>query len=387
MPYRLTPKDKSFQQTVRRIAGEQLARAIEEARAAPPNPDAASHPDQQTGGAAATVTEGLTERQRVHQLRKRIKKVRGLIRMVRPAFSDYAKENAALRDVGRLLAPHREVQSLIAAFDALVAAYRSDRALPPLRSQSVTALRRRLVVPLAEETGAAAPVIEAAATELAAIAERARSWKIRPKGAKAFARGLADTHNAARKARIDALKALAAIEAGPPTPETQTIENRQQSRWDAAEALHEWRKRVKAHAQHLRILAPVWPEAVGPQVDAARALAEDLGRHHDLAELVRALGDDALGHHPTRVALIDLAHARQAAIEATALAAGARILAEKSKPMAARHRALYKLWKAEDRKAAPGKAGDPLPASPPPVKGWFAAKPNGGNSGNGDADS
>ncbi|GLQ37722.1 CHAD domain-containing protein [Rhizobium albus] len=376
MPYRLTPKDKSFQQSVRRIAGEQLARAIEEARAVPPNPDA----DPEAGG-AATVTEGLTERQRVHQLRKRIKKVRGLIRMVRPAFSDYAKENAALRDVGRSLAPHREAQSLIAAFDDLVAAYRSDTALPPLRSQSVTALRRRLVVPLSEETGAAAPVIEAAATELAAIAERARSWKIRPKGAKAFAEGLADTHRAARKARVHAVKTLAAIDTDPASPQAA------ETRWHAAEALHEWRKRVKAHAQHLRILAPVWPEAIDPQVAAARALAEDLGRHHDLAELVRAIGQDDLGHHPTRVALIDLAYARQAAIEATALAAGARILAEKSKPMAARHQALYKLWQAEDRKAAPGKTGDPLPASPPFVKGWFAAKPNGGNSGNGDADS
>jgi CHAD domain-containing protein len=386
MPYRLTPKDKSFQQTVRRIAGEQLARAIEEARAVPPNPDpnqdAGPSPDQPAGGTTDTAAKNLTERQRVHQLRKRIKKVRGLIRLVRPAFADFDRENTALRDVGRSLAPHREAVSLTAAFDDLVTAYRSDRALPPLRSQSVTALRRRLVVPLAEETGAAAPVIEAAAAELAAIAERARSWKIRPKGAKAFARGLADTHNAARKARVDALKALAAIDTDPASPHAA------ETRWHAAEALHEWRKRVKAHAQHLRILAPVWPEAVGPQVDAARALAEDLGRHHDLAELVRALGDDALGHHPTRVALIDLAHARQAAIEATALAAGARILAEKSKPMAACHQALYKLWRAEDGKTAKGETGDTGPAgSLPPVKGWFVAKPNGGKSRNGDADS
>lgn len=382
MPYRLTPKDKSFQQTVRRIAGEQLARAIEEARAAPLNPhpnlDAGPNPDQQTGGAAATTKEGLTERQRVHQLRKRIKKLRGLIRLVRPGFTDFDRENTALRDIGRSLAPHREAQSLAAAFDDLVAAYRSDTALPPLRSQSVTALRRRLVVPLAEETGAAAPVIEAAATELAAIAERARSWKIRPKGAKAFAEGLADTHRAARKARVHAVKALAAIDTDPASPQAA------ETRWHAAEALHEWRKRVKAHAQHLRILAPVWPEAVGPQVDAARALAEDLGRHHDLAELVRAIGQDDLGHHPTRVALIDLAHARQAAIEATALAAGARILAEKSKPMAARHQALYKLWRAEDGKTVKGDTGDIAPTgSLPPVKGWFAAKPGR----NGDADS
>ena len=48
----------------------------------------------------------------VHEARRRCKKLRGLLRLVRPAFPDYARENAAIRDAAALLSHLRDAEVL-----------------------------------------------------------------------------------------------------------------------------------------------------------------------------------------------------------------------------------------------------------------------------------
>ena len=84
MAYRIRTKDDDVEQAVRRIACEQIDRAL-----------------------AEIDDDGLDFARKVHQVRKRCKKLRGLVRLVRPALDAYGRENAAFRDAagGRIKSP------------------------------------------------------------------------------------------------------------------------------------------------------------------------------------------------------------------------------------------------------------------------------------------
>src|SRR5687767_5617616 len=60
--------------------------------------------------------------ERIHAARKRGKRVRGLLRLVRPGLSRgaYRGENEAVRDAGRLLSAARDGNIMVAAFERLV---------------------------------------------------------------------------------------------------------------------------------------------------------------------------------------------------------------------------------------------------------------------------
>ena len=85
MSYYFQQSDTSVERGVRRIAVEQIDKAISEIQ----------EPD---------VTEA------VHNVRKRCKKLRALIRIVRYAFDDYKAENASFRDAARSLAVLRDAE-------------------------------------------------------------------------------------------------------------------------------------------------------------------------------------------------------------------------------------------------------------------------------------
>jgi hypothetical protein len=53
----------------------------------------------------------------VHQVRKLCKKLRGLIRLVRPEFDNFQKEDEFFRDAARELSYVRDAQSIIGLID------------------------------------------------------------------------------------------------------------------------------------------------------------------------------------------------------------------------------------------------------------------------------
>ncbi len=88
MAYRIKKGDKSVQAGLRRIADEQIGRALGE-----------------------IDDDDLDFAEKVHQVRKRCKKLRGLIRLVRPAFDDYSAENGAFRDAAQMLSGVRDTRT------------------------------------------------------------------------------------------------------------------------------------------------------------------------------------------------------------------------------------------------------------------------------------
>ncbi len=103
MSYRIAPS-KNLGEEIRRVAGEQVSKAM-----------------------AELDNADLDRDKVVHQVRKRCKKLRGLLRLVRPGMeATYANENAAFRDAARLLSSLRDAKTLIGTYDDLMDQFHSQ---------------------------------------------------------------------------------------------------------------------------------------------------------------------------------------------------------------------------------------------------------------------
>lgn len=297
MPFRLKETDPTLGDAVRRIAMEQVQRAQREA----------TDPDLAPGHA-------------IHQIRKRCKKLRGLIRMVRPGFPAYAKENAAIRDLARGLSGMRDLEALIETHDRLMVRDEAEAGrFAPVRA----ALTRR-------KSGDVERVGDDTRAALDALAQRIPDWKIRGKPRQALEGGLRKTWERAARAH-DACRQAPTVE-----------------------AMHEWRKRVKYHWYHCRILTPVWPGPTGARAEEAKRLSDILGDHRDLALYSGYLASSEAPSLSPEAAteLGRLTDRALAELEREAFALGARFFVEKPKRAAERMTALYRIWEAEPRRQA-----------------------------------
>jgi CHAD domain-containing protein len=279
-----------FGEDVRRIAREQIDGAIADSK----------------GSAPGSPTE------RVHSVRKRCKKLRGLLRLVRPSLGDvYARENAYFRDAARVLAPLRDTHVVLAAFDAVVGHFQGE-----LSPGTFEALRGHLERPEQQVTD-----LEPRLTDVCGRMEAARGrvadWPLDvAEGPEAWRPGFERTYRQARRALAAAYEA--------PTPER----------------FHEWRKNVKYHWYHTRLLTPLWERTVAGRVAAASTLGELLGLHHDLAVLRTTLvpqGVQGSGARSLRDSFHALVDRHLAHLEATARPHGLRLFAEKPSRIGSRY--------------------------------------------------
>ena len=299
MPYRIKTSDTDLQAALRRIAAEQIDRALSEI-------DDADIP--------------LTER--VHQVRKRCKKLRGLIRLVRPVFAGYERENVALRDAARRLSGLRDTQTLIATYDAVCVQFADEidrRAFGPIRGR----LTRDAKAAAANPDLAAQ--VDAFRDAMQAVRARASDWTLEDEGFDAIEAGLHKTYGRARK-------------------------RMKHARSDGGDtAMHEWRKRVKYHWYHARLLTPVYPAMMAPWVAEADRLSDLLGDHHDLAvfEARLARTPDAFGDATSLAAFRALLGKRKAMLAERALATGRMLLAEDPDALVDRWTRYLSLWQAK----------------------------------------
>jgi CHAD domain-containing protein len=290
MPFAVSPDDASPRAAIRRAAEELLS------------------------GAVARAAAGAERGSPVHDIRKRIKKARALIRLVRPGFDAYARENAALRDAGRMISAARDAEVMAATLADL-----ATRAAPDAQA----ALRRAAAVLPAPAAAAALPPDLAPA--LALIRDRARGWRIAGKGFDVLAPGLTATLHAAARAGARAVSRAAGDDLHD-------------------EAVHDWRKRVKDHWYHARFLQPIWPQGMAVPVVAAGTLGEDLGLAQDLAVLSRHIAAAPLAPGDRDVVL-GLAARRRARLIDRARRQHALLFAEPPEAVAARWAAWWAVWR------------------------------------------
>ncbi len=293
MPYRLDPA-RPVAANVRRIAKEEIASAL--ARCDDPRA-----PDD-----------------RVHDLRKRCKRLRGLIRLAHGALAPsgaYATGNATFRDAADTLGGLRDRQAMIVTCDKLLDRF-ADETPPSAFAPIRRALGRKLAaMARADEAAPPAPF----RTRMRAARRRIAGWPLEGDGFDAVAEGLARTYRRGRKA-------MKAAHANP-----------------SLEAFHEWRKRAKYHWYHLRLIEPVAPDILKKRRKRAKELEKLLGDHHDLAVLRAELVEGspaALDDKPT-AALVALIDRRAAELAAEALDLGRKVYRRKTRRFVADIAALW----------------------------------------------
>lgn len=276
MPYALAVEDPSVGDAVRRIAQEEAGHAL--------------------GMVRATGELGP----RVHAMRKTVKKLRGLLRLVRPVFPQARAENAVLRDAGRGLSGLRDAAVQLATVELLAARLPDDR-------------REALVLPFREaaahhDARAEEEMLPPFADVMDALILRSESWQLTEDDWDAIEPGLAATWTAARRA----MKAV--------------------HRTPDAEALHEWRKRVKDHWYQARLLKPIWPDLMDPHIRATDDLGERLGLVNDLAVFRERIEAAPLSPE-LRAEAHDLATLRHAELMEQIMPLGRRLLVGKAEAL------------------------------------------------------
>ena len=111
-------------------------------------------------------------------------------------------------------------------------------------------------------------------------------------------------------------------------------------------AVHNFRKRVKDHLYHARLLTPLWPVMMGPHAEAAEELAETLGLMNDIAvfrDALTALDVPAEERADAEV----LARVRHDRLSLVALPLAARLFAGRPQDVAERWCAWWAIWRAE----------------------------------------
>lgn len=302
-------RDESSADAARRIAREQLERAIAEL------------------GATDDVDRA------VHSVRKRLKKLRGLLRLLQGELGRevFTRENHAYRDAGRLLAGPRRAAATVDAFDALMARFPdavSAEASSALRDRLV-AERDRLVAAMHGENHA-----REVADALSASLVRLDAWPLATEGWALLESGF-------RRSYARGRRALRVAQKEPTT-----------------EHFHEWRKFAKHYWYHVRLLERVWPQAMKALKGTLEELTEELGGEHDLDDLRLALLEHAPSdelREPTARVLASIQE-RRAELRTSAVARGQHVYAERPRAAARRLAAYHAAWLGEPA-ADDGEAG------------------------------
>lgn len=281
--------DESVEIGVHRVAREQIEKAIGELN-----------------------DTKLDRHEKVHQVRKRCKKMRGLLRLVRIVFPEFKKENESFRDSARGLSNIRDSQSMLECLDTLSNHYQTH--VDGKMFETIVAVLKQRRERIAGDGSKLENKLKRFRSEMLTALERVPSWRIDSEGFAAFEGGLRKTY---RRARNDMAKAFA----------DPTSDN-----------FHQWRKRVKYHWYHTRLLHDLWPEMLTVQIKAADNLSDILGDEHDLSVLQKTILEDVeFGDRGAAAQVLHrLINQRRKQLQVKARIIGLRIFAEKPKQLTGR---------------------------------------------------
>lgn len=228
---------KSFQKEVGRIVRRQLDKALRD-----------------------LCRLGATADEAIHNVRKRFKRVRAVLRLVREELGDrvYRQENESLRDAAAAFSEVRNARVLVDAVEKL--RHRESDVSPG----AFDALERFLKAKQCYIHDRLARNVEAMDTLREAIENgrsRASQWPLPRDGRRAVRRGLRRSCKAGVKALDDALQVT------------------------TAEHFHECRKQAKSLYHQVQMLERVAPASVRQLSEHLHELEEKLGDEHDLGML------------------------------------------------------------------------------------------------------
>ena len=258
----------------------------------------------------------------IHDARRRVKKIRAVLRLVRPVLDrTYHAVDPDLRRISRLLAPVADGQGVIDTLNQLARRY--HRVLP---RKTIDALRTDLLQreKRIDARAKAAHVLQEAKRTLRAHRGEVQRWHLSADGFRALAPGLKESVRRARNAMVIAWKH--------PT----------------AAHHHSWRRYVKDHWFHVRLLEARCGNHLMPIQRRLEALDGVLGEYHNLVLLREVLVSDS-GLPRDEVARCLRVVARyQRALRQHAQVLGIRIYSEKPRRFVRRVKHLWRLTKSAE---------------------------------------
>lgn len=314
MSYRIETEE-AVEEAVRRIALEQVGQAISLLR---------------------SMADENAE-QSVHECRKRVKKLRGLIRLVRPSLGkSYRPANVVFRNASRRLSPFRDAHALAATFDDVVAA--DPQRLPAGGLGPVWRELARRADQSTRSLSGDSPPVQRALELLNEGADAVDGWALDDSGWDAVSGGLARTYR-------QGLTALGEVDEQP-TPDR----------------FHELRKRAKYTWYHLQLI-----DSAPPMLDSTAArfhrMSDALGDAHDLAVMRDVFLEDpeAFGGSDMVDAALVLVDGYRSLLERRGMALAAWLYAERPDAWVERFGAYWGLRpQKSDRKA--GELAELFPA-------------------------
>jgi CHAD domain-containing protein len=299
MPYRLKASE-SVPDGIKRIVNEEIDSATE-----------------QLSGNSKKRDEAI------HEARKSVKKIRGALRLVQADLgASYRKENRRLGDLGRKLSEFRDAAAIIGTFDNVVERYNDE-----LQNSTLSSIRHGLERSKheTEESSDIDKVVNGVIAALRATRKRVDTWLLKSDGFRAIAPGL--------KARFRRGRKTMALVQKDPRPENY----------------HEWRKRVKDHWYHVRLLENIWTEVMRAHETSLKDLETWLGDDHNVVVLREKLEDkpEAYGDEKGIQHFLALADQYQKELREKALSLGERVYEEKPRHFAKNIAKLWDAWQRE----------------------------------------
>jgi CHAD domain-containing protein len=258
----------------------------------------------------------------IHEVRRRGKQVRALLRLIRPAIrNDFKAIDRSYRNAGRLLAPARDTRIVVDTFDELLPV--DD---PSVDSETHQAIRSSLEAPAVKEAAIVFEVDGGLASDAAQLLrgarERASGLRIAERAA-SIADGATRTYTQGKTA-FDRL-------ATEPSPSV----------------FHRWRIRVKQRRHQIAYLADFAPSDLSDSHEHLYELSDLLGAAHDLVVLRDHLEEAATGVPVEELRrMLAITDQRRTQLESRAFQMGAALFDASPEQM---HGSLVTIWETWDR--------------------------------------
>ena len=268
----------------------------------------------------------------VHEVRKSIKRLRAVLRLVRPALGPRFKpEDDILRDIARVLAPYRDAHVRAVSLEGI-----RERFDAQLRPSAFEDIGYRLVDQRDRQFADPGEDFRTVAYALRSARARYAAWPVDEVSARAY--GMAPIRHR-----------FGAVEGGVARSYARSRDQMQTARrHPGADNFHDWRKQSKYLRHQLEVLVPLFPEVVGGYAAALARLGDVLGEEHDLAELLRFLAAhrEVAPDARERALLVALIQHRRAELQTIALSLGNRIHAESPARFVGRLARYWEEWDA-----------------------------------------
>ena len=274
---------------VRRVAREQLQSAIDE------------------------IDDRSIDRDKVvHLARKHCKRMRGLLRMIRPGCSEiFRSEDRFFRDSARGLSAARDQKVAHEAYSSLAKRYADEF------NNGHRAVGEQLAKAAASAAGGDRRKrgLQKFRGRMLEALDRIEGWPL-DLSRKTIVQGVAETYAKGRQAV------------------------RRVERKPTDERFHEWRKHAKYLWYQVRLLQDAWKEVFVPVAGQLDAIGNEVGDHHDLGLLAGMLAQESCARETDK--LLDLIERRQSELASDALSRGCPLYAAKPKLFEANLKQLLK---------------------------------------------